>query len=57
MSDQDYRLLARIIYARSGIQLGETKKELLRARLLKRLSMSNCTLCKFTITSKTSSTR
>ncbi len=37
ISDQDYSLFAELIYKRSGIFLGDNKKELLKARLLKRM--------------------
>ncbi len=37
ISDHDYALFADLIYKRSGIFLGDNKKELLKARLLKRM--------------------
>jgi chemotaxis protein methyltransferase CheR len=37
ISDSDYALFAELIYKRSGIFLGDNKKELLKARLLKRM--------------------
>lgn len=37
LSESDYRLFSRLIYDRSGINLGDQKSSLVRARLLKRL--------------------
>ena len=37
MNDRTYQKYATLIYAQSGINLGETKKELVRARVAKRM--------------------
>lgn len=37
LSDREYQLLADLIYEKSGIHLGTNKKELVKARLMKRL--------------------
>jgi chemotaxis protein methyltransferase CheR len=42
VSDAQYQKLAQLIYKLAGIHLGESKKELLRARLAKRLRSLGC---------------
>ncbi len=37
ISDREYKLLAELVYERSGIHLGDNKKELVKARLMKRI--------------------
>ncbi len=37
LTDKEYNLLAKFIYDRSGINLGDNKKELVKARLMKRI--------------------
>jgi chemotaxis protein methyltransferase CheR len=39
INDQDYSLFSQLIYKKSGIFLGDNKKELLKARLLKRMRL------------------
>jgi len=42
LSTEEFDLLRGLAYARAGIHLGPHKKELLRARLLKRLRALGC---------------
>ncbi|MBU1086735.1 MAG: protein-glutamate O-methyltransferase CheR [Candidatus Omnitrophica bacterium] len=42
VSDREYKLLAALIYAKSGINLGDKKKELVKNRLMKRIKDLNC---------------
>lgn len=41
LSDNEYRMFAELIYSLSGIQLGDNKKDLVKARLQKRLRERN----------------
>jgi chemotaxis protein methyltransferase CheR len=42
VSEKQYRQLAQLVYSLSGINLGDSKKELLRARLAKRMRTCGC---------------
>lgn len=42
VNEKQYRQLAQLVYSLSGINLGDSKKELLRARLAKRMRTCGC---------------